>query len=97
MSLYIDLFHGRKDPNENPEDWGFEGPVLGPFDAVQITYMGRVQLKVGEVWYFLPDENGLIKYNGVWYGDWVIFTDMNSDALKRLEPLSITLSRLEQF
>ena len=54
MSLYIDLFHGRKDPNENPEDWGLEGPVLGPFDAVQITYMGRVQLKVGEVWYFLP-------------------------------------------
>ena len=43
MSLYIDLFHGRKDPNENPEDWGLEGPVLGPFDAVQITYMGRVQ------------------------------------------------------
>ncbi len=28
--LYLGLFHGRDDPNEQMRDWGFNGPTIGP-------------------------------------------------------------------
>ena len=28
--LYLALFHGRDDRNAQMEDWGFNGPLLGP-------------------------------------------------------------------
>src|SRR3546814_15310909 len=28
--LYLHLYHGRKDPDESLEDWGSDGPVIGP-------------------------------------------------------------------
>jgi hypothetical protein len=36
--LYLHLYHGRKDPDENLEDWGSEGPVIGPLAYVHTTY-----------------------------------------------------------
>lgn len=38
--LYIHLFHGRVHPGERLEDWGFEGPLVGPIDYFQVTYKG---------------------------------------------------------
>jgi hypothetical protein len=34
MFVYLELYHGRHSPDENLDDWGFEGPVLGPFPYV---------------------------------------------------------------
>ena len=36
--LYLQLFHGRKKPSENLEDWGSIGPVFGPIGHFQFTY-----------------------------------------------------------
>ncbi|MBA4751445.1 MAG: hypothetical protein H2055_04345 [Sphingopyxis sp.] len=41
--LYLHLYHGRKDPDENLEDWGSEGPVIGPLAYVHTTYMCDVK------------------------------------------------------
>lgn len=36
--LYIRLFHGRTDPNQDMDDWGTDGPVFGPYEFVHTTY-----------------------------------------------------------
>jgi len=41
--LYVHLFHGRKTPDEKLDDWGSEGPMIGPLDYVHVTYMGDVK------------------------------------------------------
>lgn len=41
--IYLHLYHGRDDPAEDMDDWGFEGPVLGPFAYVHTTYMCDVK------------------------------------------------------
>ncbi|MHA3790562.1 hypothetical protein [Sphingomonas sp. YL-JM2C] len=42
-SLYLRLLHGRTDPAADIEDWGAEGPVLGPFAYIHTTYMCDVK------------------------------------------------------
>ena len=42
-AVYLHLFHGRDDPNQEMDDWGFRGPTLGPFRYVQTTYMSDVK------------------------------------------------------
>lgn len=69
--MFIHLFHGRKDPEEDLDDWGEDGPVLGPFCNVQTTYAFHVKA------YSVPDfkqvslywTGGLVYYDGMWYGD----------------------------
>lgn len=62
------LFHGRDDPEANLDDWGFEGPVLGPIDAVQFTY-GSIVLYVHPDRFELPRVDDLLLYDGKFYGD----------------------------
>lgn len=41
--LYLRLYHGRQNPAEQLEDWGSDGPVIGPLAFVQTTYMCDVK------------------------------------------------------
>lgn len=43
MSVYIHLYHGRNNPAEDMDDWGFEGPVIGPLAYVHVTYLCDVK------------------------------------------------------
>lgn len=43
MSVYLRPFHGRNSPDEELNDWGFEGPEIGPLDYVHTTYMCHVK------------------------------------------------------
>ena len=36
--LYLGLFHGRHEPREEMEDWGFDGPMIGPLKWFHTTY-----------------------------------------------------------
>jgi hypothetical protein len=36
--MYLKLFHGRKDPSSDMEDWGFQGPTFEVGRFVQGTY-----------------------------------------------------------
>lgn len=83
--LYLKLIHGRNTPQEQLDDWGFEGPLLGPFNWIHATYATHVRCG----W----DENGdeicldysgdLLTYEGKYYGDWEVTTK----ELGRGEPL----------
>jgi hypothetical protein len=73
MGVYIRLLHGRHDPNEEMHDWGFGGPVLGPFDAVHFTYMTDISciLDTGET-LALRFTDDLLTWEGKYYGDFEI-------------------------
>jgi hypothetical protein len=43
--LYLGLFHGRDAIDEILDDWGFDGPVIGPLDYVHTTYAADVKLR----------------------------------------------------
>jgi hypothetical protein len=70
----IQLFHGRKDPAEDLETWGSQGPVF-LVEHVHVTY--RCDIKLG-----IPEPAGdgdlrfhedLVFYDGTYYGDWSVF------------------------
>jgi hypothetical protein len=78
VSVYIQLFHGRSDPDATMEDWGETGPTLGPFEYVQITYLQTVRLGLpdgGDGWLTKVDD--LLYYNGMFYGDLDIVSSKN--------------------
>ena len=72
--LYLELFHGRSDPEQAMDDWGEAGPILGPYRYAHTTYGEEINLgrEDGD-----DDElviaGGLVYYGGVWYGDWSAF------------------------
>ena len=39
MSVHLRLFHGRNSPDQDMEDWGFDGPTIGPLEFVHVTYL----------------------------------------------------------
>lgn len=43
--LYLRLFHGRVDPDEDLEDWGFDGPHIGPLKYVHGTYTTELAIE----------------------------------------------------
>ena len=73
--LYLHLFHGRADPHEQLDDWGFPGPTFGPLQSVQQTYAGGWRLfgeyGVTEGW--LPMHDDLVAWDGAYFGDVTVF------------------------
>jgi len=76
--VYIRLFHGRIDPEQNMDDWGSDGQVFGPYNFAHTTYssmlkLGRADGNCDQLHITGPD---MIYYNGVYYGDWSIFDEV---------------------
>lgn len=89
--LYIRLFHGRIDPEQEMDDWGSDGPVFGPFDFVHTTYTSFVRLgRKDGTCNELNAFQDMLYYDGIYYGDWSIF---DSDVLKKSE---FRVSRFDQ-
>jgi hypothetical protein len=92
MPVYIELFHGRRRPDEDLDDWGSDGPVLGPFSFVHTTYGNDIKLgsttDKGESVGSLVVYEDLVYYDGVYYGDWSVFDKNMSnhpDLRKRIQ------------
>ena len=71
-ATYVSLFHGRTDISVDMHDWGTEGPTLGPFSVVRMTYRGALMLfpwGPNQLEYWLPFFSDLWCYDGVFYGD----------------------------
>lgn len=86
--LYLGLFHGRDNPEDDMEDWGFQGPVVGPLKAMHTTYGSTCRIKFVDVvaakkffpdfdyrdeWVVLEGTDELLEYEGKYYGDWTVF------------------------
>lgn len=86
MAIYLELFHGRHSPDEELDDWGFQGPVIGPMPFFHMTY--GCHIKMGDpdsknqgihIEELQVDTEGLIHFNGAWYGDVSVFDRKNLD------------------
>ncbi len=74
MSVYLRLFHGRVTPDEQLNDWGTDGPVFGPYDYVSTTYGCEIRMGNNvENPCELSIIDGLVFYDGIYYGDWTVF------------------------
>lgn len=91
MSIYIELYHGRTDKNADMDDWGTQGPVLGPFKYLHSTYKATLRFMPlddsrDECW--LNYEMDMVHYDNVYYGDFTIFSDecLTDELKQRLQP-----------
>ena len=46
--MYLHLYHGRVDPNQDMDDWGEDGPYFGPIEWANMTYMCNLRIGVGD-------------------------------------------------
>jgi len=89
--LYIRLFHGRRDPEQDMQDWGSDGPIFGPYEYVHITYKNYIRIcnsdETSDELYLSED---MLFYDGVYYGDWIV---LSQDAFDKSE---FTITDFEQ-
>ena len=79
-AVYMRLLHGRLDPDERLKTWGFDGPVLGPFQAVHFTYKEHIRcIRDDTVMDMeLSFHDDLLVYDGKYYGDFEIVGEPSS-------------------
>jgi len=82
--MYLSLFHGRNSPTEKLNDWGFDGPMIGPLRWCHTTYACDVKLEFERaedaLLYFDKDwmaaemliDGDMLVYDGKYYGDWTV-------------------------
>jgi hypothetical protein len=73
--LYLRLYHGRTHPDQEMDDWGFDGPTFGPLSCYVHTYCStfRIHAESGyhEIW--LERHDDMIRWDGCYYGDLEVF------------------------
>src|SRR5688572_19930088 len=42
--MFLQIFHGRRDPNQEMDDWGEQGPIFACPDYVHTTYASDIKL-----------------------------------------------------
>ena len=79
--MYLRLYHGRTDPDQEMEDWGFNGPTFGPLSAYVHTYCCtfRIHDESGSTEIWLDKYDDMILWDGCFYGDLEIFTAKTDD------------------
>jgi len=85
-AVFIHLYHGRIHPDVDMDDWGSAGPTVGPL-GVSYTY-GNLTLHGEKGCTDLIQKDGLVYYDGVFYGDFEIQTYVNAN---------ITITTYENF
>ena len=89
--MYLGLFHGRHDPDDQMIDWGFNGPLIGPLEFVHTTYTNDIKLgfeKDADAKRYFPTQiEHLLNINGdmvlfadKFYGDWTVFYVREDDC-----------------
>ena len=95
--LYLKLFHGRKDPDEQLDDWGSDGPIFGPYNFIHTVYNSRIYMGKHRCdSHVLEMHDDMVGYGGIYYGDWSVFTEeifKNEDPsrLYPFDPAKVTL------
>ena len=82
---YLMLWHGRTDREEEMNNWGENGPVFGPFPFFNMTYNCEIAFSQ-ECGHLLKIVDDLVYYDGIYYGDWSFFDEMDREHRCRLIP-----------
>jgi len=88
--VYLKLLHGRDDPAKDMEEYGFDGPVLGPFDYVHVTYNTMIDCgKNGEPIQTLRFHQDMIEHEGKFYGDWEVATSFGQKVERKIKTVRL--------
>jgi hypothetical protein len=84
--FYLRLWHGylTDDDRSESDDWGADGPEIGPLQFCHTTYAADLKMvfctpedaaRFGfdDVYADLPIDDGLVLFAGVRFGDWSLF------------------------
>jgi len=73
--MYLQLYHGRIDPAQQMDDWGFLGPTFGPLSCYVHTYCCnfRIYAECGTDELWLEKYDDMIRWEGCFYGDMEVF------------------------
>lgn len=74
--MYLGLLHGRNDPTQDMDNWGFNGPMIGPLKYVHTTYGDDIKvcfLDEDDPRFYLSLVDDMIHFEGKYYGDWTVF------------------------
>lgn len=83
--LYLGLLHGRDHPQQQMNDWGFNGPMIGPLQWFHTTYACTIRIAFESASdgdrYFgeagtdheLELSDDLLVFEGKYYGDWTVY------------------------
>jgi hypothetical protein len=83
--MYLGLLHGRDHTHQQMNDWGFNGPMIGPLQWVHTTYACTIRLSFesaidGERYFGdagtdheLELAGDLLVFGGKYYGDWTVY------------------------
>lgn len=92
--LYLGLFHGRLEARKKMDDWGFDGPMIGPLKWFHTTYACtlRIAFERGEdakryfgthqTEQFLTLDGDLLVFEGKYYGDWTVYKVDPEDCVR---------------
>jgi hypothetical protein len=73
--MYLRLYHGRTDPDQEMEDWGFAGPTFWPLSCYVHTYCCHFRIHGesihDEIW--LETHDDMIRWHDGYYGDMEVF------------------------
>jgi hypothetical protein len=79
--MYLRLYHGRNNPDEEMDDWGFTGPTFGPLSCYVQTYCRTFRMyaegNTQEIW--LETHDDMILWDKCYYGDFMIFLAGSED------------------
>jgi hypothetical protein len=79
--MYMRLYHGRNDPEQEMDDWGFVGPTFGPLSSYIHTYCSTFRIygacDTSEVW--LERHDDMIRWDGCFFGDFEVFIAGTND------------------
>lgn len=77
--VYLRLWHGRPTLEEDMDDWGTDGPYIGPLQYAHTTYANDIKLEYAgpgrpaDMPLDLPIVEDCVFFEGVYYGDWSVF------------------------
>ena len=90
--LYLGLFHGRHLPSEQMNDWGFNGPTIGPLRWCHTTYAFDIKIEfedaadalecfgVAQEQFVIAVNDDLLVFGGMYYGDWTVYYVKSDDC-----------------
>src|SRR5439155_3697065 len=67
--MYLRLYHGRTDPGQQMDDWGFTGPTFGPLSCYVHTFCCtfRIHAESGTHELWLQTHDDMILWDGCFY------------------------------
>lgn len=86
--MYIHFYHGRNTPDEYLDDWGFDGPIVGPL-RVSWTY-DWIKFFHKDDLHHLVTVDELVVIDDKYYGDFEVLLEkeLKENELRKAIPLN---------